>query len=137
MCVMQVSALMDDILGRASARGLSKLRLAEKAGIRPETLSRLQHKENADFKTLANLAMAVGLQLTLSPLDESPDVAVFSPSANASDKKQARRQSERLLSAGLVAKKAVHRRSGFFAFPKAKFEIKNLKGKQGNGSNKP
>lgn len=124
---MQVSALVDDIFHRAEVCGVSKVRLAEKAGVRPETLSRLRFRKNADFKTIANLAKAIGLRIALSPL-ENADVEIFSPSENALLKKRARQRSERMLSAGLASREELHRRSGFFSLPNAKFEIKGLKG---------
>lgn len=124
---MQVSVLVDDIFHRAEMCGVSKARLAEKAGVRPETLSRLRFRENADFKTIANLAMAVGLRIMLSPL-ENAGVEVFSPSENALLKEKARQWSEHMLSTGLASREELHRRSGFFSLPNAKFEIKGLKG---------
>ena len=127
---MPLSAIIEKILERAAARGVSKMRLAQEAGIRPETLSRLQHNENADFRTIADLASAVGLRLTLSPFEELPEVTLFSPSAIAGAKNRARQDFDRRLADGLASREQLPGRSGLFASPDAQFEIKPLEGGQ-------
>ncbi len=127
---MQVSALVDDIIGRARVRGISNVRLAEKAGIRPETLTRLKNQENADFRTIANLAMAVGLRITLSPVDQQSEVGIYSPLDNASQKRAERQANERLLSQGLISREDLNRQTGSFGFPAAEFEVKSLRSRR-------
>ena len=125
---MQASELLDGILLEARVKGISKARLADKAGIRPETLSRLKNRENADLKTIINLAMAAGLQLALSPLAGGESAAVYSPIENAQQKQEARSRGENMLISGAISREDLHRRSGFFSFPAAQFEIKSVKG---------
>jgi hypothetical protein len=49
----------------ASRLGLNRGRWAERAGLRPETLSRVFTRDDCDFRTLASLAGAVGQRLLL------------------------------------------------------------------------
>jgi transcriptional regulator with XRE-family HTH domain len=59
--------LMADILARARARGWSQTVLAERAGLPDSSISRIKRTGRADLDTLARLAAAVGLRLTLVP----------------------------------------------------------------------
>lgn len=54
----------------AKAQGLSRRALALRAGVRPETVSRIASRGTCDFATLERLADAVGLRLGLQ--DETP-----------------------------------------------------------------
>ena len=49
----------------ARARGLNGRALARRAGVRPETLSRIATRGTCDFATLERLARAVGLRISL------------------------------------------------------------------------
>ena len=53
------------ITAAASAQGLSRRALALRAGVRPETVSRIASRGTCDFATLERLANAVGLRLGL------------------------------------------------------------------------
>jgi len=61
------AGLMADILARARARGWSQSLLAERAGLPDSSISRIKRTGRADLDTLARLAAAVGLRLTLVP----------------------------------------------------------------------
>jgi transcriptional regulator with XRE-family HTH domain len=58
---------MDDILSAAGARGWSQAVLAERAGVPDSSISRIKRTGRADLDTLARLAAALGLRLTLVP----------------------------------------------------------------------
>lgn len=53
------------ITAAASARGLTRRALALRAGVRPETVSRIAARGTCDFATLDRLARAAGLHLGL------------------------------------------------------------------------
>ena len=53
------------ITGTAKSQGLNLRALAARAGIRPETVSRIASRGTCDFATLERLAAAVGLRLGL------------------------------------------------------------------------
>lgn len=59
------AALFARITDSARAQGLSRRALAERAGLRPETLSRIASRGTCDFATLERLAAAAGLRLTI------------------------------------------------------------------------
>lgn len=120
-----MSDLIHEIFRQARIRNLSKARLADKAGVRPETLSRLKHRENFDMRTLSSLALAVGCRLALVPLELGED-AVFSPRENARAKAKSRRLDEEMIELRLASREEVQRRNAFFAFPNAQFRIKPL-----------
>jgi hypothetical protein len=61
------------IADAAKSRGLSRRALAQRAGLRPETLSRIASRGTCDFSTLERLAAAIGLRLGLH--DASPPAA--------------------------------------------------------------
>lgn len=58
------------IADAARSQGLSRRALALRAGVRPETVSRIASRGTCDFATLERLAAAVGLRLGLH--DETP-----------------------------------------------------------------
>jgi len=120
-----MSDLIEEILLQARIRNLSKARLAEKAGLRPETLSRLKHRENFDVSTLNSLALALGCRLALVPLERGED-GVYSPHENARAKARSRRRDEEMIASGLASPEEIQRRNAFFALPNAKFRIKGL-----------
>ena len=64
------AALLARIADTARAQGLSRRALALRAGLRPETVSRIASRGTCDFATLERLATAAGLQLGLR--DETP-----------------------------------------------------------------
>lgn len=53
------------IADAARAQGLSRRALAQRAGLRPETLSRIASRGTCDFATLDRLAEAAGLRLAV------------------------------------------------------------------------
>jgi len=59
------SSLLDQVLATAKAAGIDQRELAQRAGIRPETLSRLKRKGRGDLDTLDRMAQVVGLRLSL------------------------------------------------------------------------
>lgn len=67
------SAVLDRVLAEAKARGLSRRELARRAGVRPETVSRIASRGTCDLATLAGLAAAVGLRFGLH--DDAPQGA--------------------------------------------------------------
>ena len=60
-----VSGVLARIAEAARLRGLSRRALAQRAGVRPETLSRIATRGTCDFATLERLAEAAGLRLAL------------------------------------------------------------------------
>ena len=68
-----VTVTLARIAGAARAQGLSRRALALRAGVRPETVSRIASRGTCDFATLERLAAAAGLRLGLQ--DEVPHVA--------------------------------------------------------------
>jgi transcriptional regulator with XRE-family HTH domain len=60
-------ALLDQVLRAAQANGLDQSRLAERAGLRPETVSRAKGRGTIDLHSLQVLAQAAGLELALMP----------------------------------------------------------------------
>lgn len=124
-----MSALIQAVLKQARINGLPLARLADKAGIRAETLSRLKHRDNFDMKTLHSLALAVGYRVVLLPLEQDDDHDVYSPQENARAKISARKHDEELVSSGAVSAEEVQRRNGFFSLPNAKVSIKGAAGR--------
>lgn len=70
---------LPDLLARltslARALGLTDAQWATRAGVRPETLSRLRRRSSCDLATLQALASAVGARLTL----ETPAAGAVTP----------------------------------------------------------
>lgn len=60
-----VAGILARITEAAQTRGLSRRALALRAGVRPETVSRIAARGTCDFATLARLAEAAGLRLGL------------------------------------------------------------------------
>mgnify|MGYP001825396823 FL=1 len=61
------ATLMADILAHARARDWTQSQLAERAGLPDSSISRIKRSGRADLDTLARLAAALGLRLTLVP----------------------------------------------------------------------
>ncbi len=61
--------LLDQILAAAKTQGIPGKELAVRAGITPETLSRMKGRGSGDALVLSALARVVGLRLTLVPDD--------------------------------------------------------------------
>lgn len=59
--------LLQEMSAAAAARGLSHRQWAFAAGVRPETVSRLRHRDDCDLSTLEVLARAVGLTIEAAP----------------------------------------------------------------------
>jgi transcriptional regulator with XRE-family HTH domain len=64
---MTSSDLIVRIIETAKARGLSQGELAERVGIRPETLSRAKKNPNISLATFEELARVAGLRVQLIP----------------------------------------------------------------------
>jgi len=63
----EITPLLDQIIDAAKTRGMTQAELAEKAGISPVGLSKARHRGDLRASTLARLAAAVDLELTLTP----------------------------------------------------------------------
>ncbi len=66
-----LSALLDQVIARASERNISEKELALRAGIRPETLSRMKTRGAGDLGVVDRMARIVGWKLGLIPNNES------------------------------------------------------------------
>lgn len=64
------SVLLGEVLAAAKAKGIEQQELARRAGIRPETLSRLKGRGGGDLNTLDSMARVVGLRLALVADDD-------------------------------------------------------------------
>jgi DNA-binding phage protein len=62
--------LLQQVLQAAQARGIDQARLAEEAGLKPETISRAKKRVDTGLNTIARLASVVGLQVVLQPTNE-------------------------------------------------------------------
>ncbi len=60
--------LLNTVIAIAAQRGLDQRQLAQRADIRPETISRAKKRGTVDLTTLQRLAQAAELELTLRPL---------------------------------------------------------------------
>ena len=58
-----VRELIEQVYTRAAAQDLTAQEVARRAGIAPETLSRMRHRGHADAGTLDALGRQVGLRL--------------------------------------------------------------------------
>jgi transcriptional regulator with XRE-family HTH domain len=125
---MGLDKLLEQVLRQARVKGISEAQLAERAGIRPETLSRLKRRDDADVSTLHSLALAVGLRLALIPLDEGKGDPVFSAAKHAAAKAAARRRDEELMASGRESRARVHRRNAFISLTPTEVELKAIGG---------
>lgn len=57
--------LITTLLTLAEEKGMDGQTLAERSGLRPETISRIKTRGTADLETLASLASAVGKTIDL------------------------------------------------------------------------
>ena len=62
---MTESDIINEIIGIAKTLNISQGELADRAGIRQETLSRAKKNSNLRFSTVLQLAQIVGLKLKL------------------------------------------------------------------------
>ena len=65
-----MQSTLNTILAAAESKKLKEKELAQLAGIRPETLSRMKSRGTGDFAVLDRLAHAVGLKLVAVPDDD-------------------------------------------------------------------
>jgi len=65
-----VRSTLNAILAAANTRKLKDKDLAQLAGLRPETLSRMKSRGTADFTLIDRLARVVGLKLAVVPDDD-------------------------------------------------------------------
>jgi DNA-binding Xre family transcriptional regulator len=66
-----LTALLEQIIQRASERHISEKELALRAGIQPETLSRMKSRGTGDFGVVDRMARVVGWRLSLAPDHEA------------------------------------------------------------------
>lgn len=65
-----VRHILSAILGAAEGKKLREKDLAHRAGLRPETLSRMKRRGTGDFTLIDRLAHVVGLKLAAVPDDD-------------------------------------------------------------------
>jgi len=65
MDASSINQTLREITAAAGAKGLTRRALALRAGVRPETVSRIATRGTCDFATLERLARAAGLHLGL------------------------------------------------------------------------
>ncbi len=70
MSVDSASAILSRITAAAKSLGLNRRELAIRAGVRPETVSRIATRGTCDFATLERLARAAGLGIALEAQGE-------------------------------------------------------------------
>ena len=63
--------LLSEVLARGAEKGMDAQSMAKRLPISPETLSRIKHRNNADFATLDALGRLVGLRLAFVPDDDA------------------------------------------------------------------
>ena len=71
--------MLDSLAAAADSRKLTRREWALKAGVRPETLSRLRARGDCDFATLEALAHALGLRLEIKPARDGGHAAHMPP----------------------------------------------------------
>lgn len=67
--------VLDEILVAGKSQDLPAYELAQRAGVTPETLSRIKKRGHGDWSVLNRMAKTVGKRLTLVP-DDSTIVAL-------------------------------------------------------------
>lgn len=65
-----VRSVLNSILTAAETKKLKEKELARRAGLRPETLSRMKSRGTGDFTLIDRLARVVGLKLATVPDDD-------------------------------------------------------------------
>ncbi len=81
---MSTTKLIQEVIDAARAHGISQGELAERAGIRQETLSRAKKNPSLSLKTFAQLAQIAGLRIQLipdSPVAEQVNTGTLFPSS--------------------------------------------------------
>jgi hypothetical protein len=125
-----MNEILEQIFERARIKKMSQAELAYRAGLRPETLSRLKERNTCNLKTLQALALAVGYRLALAPLEQQGDSLAYSPGAVARQKAEARLRDEETIAAGRASPRQVQRRNAMTGLRRAKFPLKGLPGKR-------
>ncbi len=59
--------LLNQITSAGKKQGMTAAAIAVRAGLAPETLSRMKARKSADFGAVERMAAVVGLQITLVP----------------------------------------------------------------------
>ncbi len=59
--------LLNQITSAGKQQGMTAAAIAVRAGLAPETLSRMKARKSADFGAVERMAAVVGLQITLVP----------------------------------------------------------------------
>lgn len=72
MDVSTIIRTLRQITAAAAEKGLTRRELAHRAGVRPETVSRIATRGTCDFATLERLANAAGLHLGLTRGEPAP-----------------------------------------------------------------
>lgn len=80
--------MLDSLAAAADSRKLTRREWALKAGVRPETLSRLRARGDCNFATLEALAHAVGLRLEIKPERNNVTVAHMPPRFGREEEKK-------------------------------------------------
>lgn len=75
---MNSQALLEQIIAAGKARGLPQKALAEKAGVRAETLSRRKRSGSMTLGHVEQLALAAGVQLSLTSTIKKSDESLAS-----------------------------------------------------------
>lgn len=75
--------LLEQVLASAQQAGLDQARLAQAAGLAPETISRAKKRGTIDLATIDALARVAGLQLGLAPQGKPPKAAARPPAARS------------------------------------------------------
>ena len=82
--------LLQQVLKTACAYGVDQARLAEEAGLKPETISRGKKRVDMELNTIARLASVVGLQLVLQPTAVKAGQSRQAPTVGAAPLSKAR-----------------------------------------------
>jgi DNA-binding phage protein len=82
--------LLQQVLKAADARGIDQARLAERAGLNPETISRAKKRIDMELSTIARLASVVGLQVVLQPAKVAATRAQQAPTRHTAPLSKAR-----------------------------------------------
>ena len=82
--------LLQQVLNTACAHGIDQTRLAQEAGLKPETISRAKKRVGMELNTLARLASVVGLQVALQPATVKTDETQRAPPVSAAPLSKAR-----------------------------------------------
>lgn len=59
--------LLDQVTSSGKAQNMTAAEIAVRAGLAPETISRMKARKSADFGAVERMAAVVGLELKLTP----------------------------------------------------------------------